>query len=142
MFLGFIFQSPLLRSIVRSGILKYRNLGGRRWFSKGKFLQVFAGEEKNCMQHKWKNKKIVALLLERKTNAKKLFHHSDSFTNSQRTCNHYSLAPFFMIPVFFFLVSFPRSENDYLKENQWLGSGLFSQRKAQETRSHYFYVQL
>ena len=33
-------------------------------------------EEKNCMQHKWNRKKILALLQARKKNVAKLFHHS------------------------------------------------------------------
>ena len=44
------------------------------------------------MQHKW-NKKNSCPLLRKKKNGTKLFHHSESFTKSHRTCNHSSLAP-------------------------------------------------
>ena len=74
----------------------FNSWGGGGWFWK-KISCKRLLEEKNCMQHKWHRKKILALLQARKKNVAKLFHRG--FTKSQQNCNH-SVADFWWDSIF------------------------------------------
>ena len=61
--------------------------GGGGWFWK-KISCKHLLEEKNCMQHKGKRKKILALLQARKKCCKAISSFLGGFTKSQQNCNH------------------------------------------------------
>ena len=72
----------------------FNSWGGGGWFRK-KISCKPLSEEKNCMQHKWNIKKILALLQARKKKCcKAISSFQGDFTKSQQNCNHSSLAPF------------------------------------------------
>ena len=67
--------------------------GGGGWFRKKNSCKPLS-EEKNCMQHKWNRKKILALLQARKKNVAKLFHHSrGTLQNPSQTATILPLLP-------------------------------------------------
>ena len=67
--------------------------GGCGWFRKNISCKPLS-EEKNCMQHKWNRKKILALLQARKKNVAKLFHHSrGTLQNPSKTATILPLLP-------------------------------------------------
>ena len=57
-------------------------------------IPASASRKKKLHAAQMEQKKFLHWRKKEKKNDTKLFHHSDSFTKFQRTCNHSSLVPF------------------------------------------------